>query len=73
MQTDNYTADDTPEEEELLVNPEEIILEAEENDSNEPSTIENYKKKLKKSKVNVKVEPQEQVCTKENLSFCSRL
>lgn len=56
-----------PEEEEFLVNSEEISLEVEElNDSNEPVTIQNYKKKLKKNKVNIKVETiQEQVCTKQ--------
>lgn len=71
VQTDNYATDDTPEEEELLVNPEEVILETEDpNDSNEPSTIENHKKKSKKSKVNVKVEPiQEQIVLRDESSY----
>lgn len=63
----DYIPDNMPEEEEFLVNSEEISLEVEElNDSNEPVTIQNYKKKLKKNKVNMKVETiQEQVCTKQ--------
>ncbi|KMQ92511.1 putative zinc finger protein 484 isoform x1 [Lasius niger] len=73
MQTDkDYTPDDTPEEEEeLLINSGEILLEVEDlNDSNEPSTIENYKKKLKKGKVNVKVDTiQEQIVLRDESSY----
>lgn len=65
METDDkdYTPDDAPEEE-LLVKS-EIAFELEElnDNSNESSTMQNLKKKLKKNKINAKVENiQEQVC-----------
>ncbi|XP_072761012.1 uncharacterized protein [Anoplolepis gracilipes] len=71
MQTDkDYTLDDTLEEEELLVNSEEVILEELNDNSSEPSTIQNYKKKLKKNKINTKVENiQEQIVLRDESSY----
>lgn len=67
----DYIPDNMPEEEEFLVNSEEMSLEVEElNDSNEPVTIQNYKKKLKKNKVNIKVETiQEQIVLRDDSSY----